>query len=288
MKKLNKCKQVYQSLKIPSQLEDSVINALKKKEKTKIVRIYKPILTIACSFCLVIVILLNVNPTFAKATYGIPIIGNIAKVFTIREYKEESKTELVNVKMPALVSTGNTELEKRINEEILEKVNALIEEAKAIVTEFKQWVEKEESEDFTFQPMEITIDYSIKCSDDEMVSFVLSEVESFRNFQEERFYYNINLKTGKEITLQDMLGENYKEIANAQIKQQIEQRKKTDKEAAFFDDEDSVFLEHGESFAQITEDQDFYINEKRNVVIVFDKYTIAPGYMGVLEFEIIK
>ena len=32
----------------------------------------------------------------------------------------------------------------------------------------------------------------------------------------------------------------------------------------------------------------FYINEKGRIVIVFEKYEIAPGYMGTQEFEIDK
>ena len=36
----------------------------------------------------------------------------------------------------------------------------------------------------------------------------------------------------------------------------------------------------------MTEDQSFYINERGNPVVVFAKYQIAPGYMGIQEFEV--
>ncbi|MDF2950278.1 MAG: protein of unknown function DUF3298-containing protein, partial [Sedimentibacter sp.] len=32
--------------------------------------------------------------------------------------------------------------------------------------------------------------------------------------------------------------------------------------------------------------QSFYINSENKLIISFDKYEVAPGYMGVLEFEI--
>ena len=54
----------------------------------------------------------------------------------------------------------------------------------------------------------------------------------------------------------------------------------------FFEPEDFPYLEHGGWFEGITENQKFYVNENGNVVIVFDKYEIAPGYMGMPEFEI--
>ena len=41
-------------------------------------------------------------------------------------------------------------------------------------------------------------------------------------------------------------------------------------------------------FKTISDDTPFYINENGNPVIVFEKYEIAPGYMGYQEFEITK
>ena len=40
------------------------------------------------------------------------------------------------------------------------------------------------------------------------------------------------------------------------------------------------------AFDTITEDTKFYINEAGNVVISFEKYEIAPGAYGNVEFEI--
>ena len=45
---------------------------------------------------------------------------------------------------------------------------------------------------------------------------------------------------------------------------------------------------HGESgFQSIADDQAFYLNQAGNPVVLFDKYEIAPGYMGAQEFEIV-
>ncbi|WP_322020199.1 RsiV family protein [Clostridium butyricum] len=41
-----------------------------------------------------------------------------------------------------------------------------------------------------------------------------------------------------------------------------------------------------DSFDKIKENQDFYINNDGNLVICFDEYEVAPGYMGTLEFII--
>ena len=42
------------------------------------------------------------------------------------------------------------------------------------------------------------------------------------------------------------------------------------------------------NFNEISETQNFYFNEAGELVIAFDEYEIAPGYMGCPEFVIPK
>ena len=54
------------------------------------------------------------------------------------------------------------------------------------------------------------------------------------------------------------------------------------------DDGDIIYwrLEHPEwSYTEIEDDRNFYFKDE-NIVIVFDKYEVAPGSMGCPEFEI--
>ena len=39
-------------------------------------------------------------------------------------------------------------------------------------------------------------------------------------------------------------------------------------------------------FESVKEDTTFYVNEDGKLMIVFDEYEVAPGYMGSVEFEI--
>ncbi|WP_334309184.1 RsiV family protein [Clostridioides difficile] len=39
-------------------------------------------------------------------------------------------------------------------------------------------------------------------------------------------------------------------------------------------------------FESINKYQDFYFNKDGNLVISFDEYEVAPGYMGAVEFVI--
>ena len=38
------------------------------------------------------------------------------------------------------------------------------------------------------------------------------------------------------------------------------------------------------NFEAIAENQDFYVNKNGKVVICFNEYEVAPGYMGCVEF----
>ena len=74
-----------------------------------------------------------------------------------------------------------------------------------------------------------------------------------------------------------MLGSDYVELANKSIREQIAKRQNAGE--TFFTAEEG-------GFTGISEDVRFYINENNRPVIVFEKYEIAPGASGKIEFEV--
>ena len=52
------------------------------------------------------------------------------------------------------------------------------------------------------------------------------------------------------------------------------------------EDPDASFFHDEFAFTSISEDQLFYLNENGEPVVVFEKYAIAPGYMGMPEFTV--
>ena len=281
MRKLSQAKQIYQNIQIPDRLETVVREAFEEPEEPAHgkIRWYQPVLCSLASLCVLFVVLLNSSQVFAASLENIPVLGSIARVFTFRQYQEEDTTKLISVREPAISDTGNPELEGRINREIREKVDAAIEDAERQAKErYQAFVETGGKED-EFIPVDIAIDYDIKNSSGNILSFVLTRTEIQANAYTEHFFYNLNLETGENITLKDLLGDNYIAIVDREVDRQIAERKKNS---------DAMFFEDELAFSGITESQRFYINEKGNPVICFEKYEIAPGYMGEQEFEIIK
>lgn len=144
-------------------------------------------------------------------------------------------------------------------------------------------------EEWADRTMDVNVSYEVKYQEGAWLSLVLHVDECWVSSYQENYYYNLDLENQRDITLQDILGADYINICNAGIISQIEEQVSTDEEKMYFGygpyaDE----LNEDMKFTTITPETDFYINENGNVVICFEKYEIAPGYMGVCEFEIMR
>lgn len=273
-------KKIYDSVSIPKELAGRVETALDVRRDPNRFRQRAAALAavIACLFA-VLTILINTNVAFAKAVDQIPVLRGVARVLTFRSWTENDASRDVSVQVPAVSNTGRAALEERVNHEIGTRVDALLAKARENAeAERKAYLETGGKAE-EYQPAKINVSYQVKCSDETRLSFVVTETEVRATSSEQQIFYNIDLKTGRELTLADLLGAQYKQIADDSIRKQIQERLKNP---------NNQFFDGQEGFQSISDRPDFYMNSKGNPVIVFPKYAIAPGYMGVLEFEITR
>ena len=269
----------YEQIPVPEELQFAVASAVRSGNRRRNRRrAAHRGLTAALASCACFVLLVNASPTFAQAVSQVPVLGSLARVFTVKEYTVEDREHLIDVRLPALDLEGDTDLEQRINTEIQTRIDQVLQEAEDRARETKAAFVETGGDPDEFMPIIISVDYEIKCQNDQYLSFVLTKTETLASAYTEYYAYNIDLQAGKELTLRDVLGPDYIELANAAVRAGIAQRSL---------DEDNVYFESGEGgFESISEDQTFYLNEAGNAVIVFEKYEIAPGYMGMQEFEV--
>lgn len=283
MKPLEDAKQEFEQIPIPAGLQKVVDTAVCEGRTTaeRPSRRHRSYgwYAAACA-CLVFIVALNTIPVFALGMQDIPVIGNIARVFTFRQYSESQENILVNVNIPALENTGNTDLERRINYEILTRMNEEVEEAKQRAADYRQAILDTGGTEDDFWPIDIDLDYEIHCSNAEIVSFVITKSEAAANYYVEQYFYNIDLRTGQELDLHHMLGDDFAAVISRQVRAAIAKETAEDENALYFD-------EAGEVIDNVPADHNFYIDEDGHVVVVFDKYEIAPGYMGIREFVIL-
>ena len=276
---LERARARYQAQETPEELSLAVRAAIREGDRLrKHRRVLRRSLATALASCACFVLLVNGSPSFAQAVYEVPVLGSLARIFTVTEYTINDKERVIDVRLPALENTGHTELEQQINQEISTRIQAVIDAAEARARETKEAYVATGGDPDDYMPVIIDVDYEVKCQNEQYLSFVVTETETRASADTEFYTYNIDLETGKELSLRDLLGPNWMETVNAQVAEQIAERAQ---------DPDNIYwTEEQGGFQGIEEDQPFYLNADGLPVVVFEKYEIAPGSMGSQEFVI--
>ncbi len=223
---------------------------------------------------------LNLHSAYAQTKTT--LFYEIDKVVTFVEYKYDGNNVTVDMKVPVFENTGNKELEERLNNEIKARLEALIANGEEKAKEYKEAFFATGGKASDFHKVPIYADYDIKYFDENILSFILNTLVSIGNASSDTIFYNIDLETGEQLKLSDVLGKDFKKIADESINRQIkEQNESNPNGPLYFNGENGV-----EGFKGVDDNQTFFINENGDVVIKFARYEIAPGFMGKPEFVI--
>ncbi|MBQ1194552.1 MAG: DUF3298 domain-containing protein [Lachnospiraceae bacterium] len=292
MGRLEEMKERYEQIAIPEELhvrvEQEIMKSRKQQEeknneghKYSFKKVIRRMEAAAAGVCILFTAALNTSPVFAKEAAQLPVIGGLAQILTFRSYETEKDDIAVSVEIPSIEmiaeDTGITVDE--INQEIYDCCSRYVDDALLIAEEYRTaFLETGGTpEEWAEHNIKITVDYEIKQQNNDYISFVVRGTQNWANAYNESKYYNLDLSTGKYVILKDMLGDHYVELANESIREQISERQKAGE--IFFTAEEG-------GFTGISEDTKFYINGNNHPVIVFEKYEIAPGSSGEIEFEI--
>lgn len=277
-------------------------------------------LSAAAALLVCFIIGLNSNQAFAGQMSELPIIGVVARVLTVRSFEENNEETGINVavEIPAVEAEwitgqapgslessgieeeGNSDatngqslqpsLAIDVNAEIQNIVDKHMAKSEADFFAFKEsfFASGGTEEEWAGRTMDVYVNYEIKYQDESRVSFVLYLIEAWSASEEQRHYYNLELAQNRKITLEELLGPDYVTIANESILAQMEERMAENEDYVYWGSErDDEGMDMG-GFTTVDENTAFYINEKGNPVISFPEYEIAPGFMGIQEFEISK
>ena len=222
---------------------------------------------------LMFVLLTNVSPKFAYAMQELPIIGDIVKVITIRNYFDKDGNSEIEMEIPNIKNDNNSQ--SQTNENVNEDVNQLTQN---ILDKF-------------YAEMNSENHLSIKVESDVIennkywftLKLTISELAASSDLKYK--YYNIDKRTDEIVKLSDLFDdENYKKAISEEIKKQMISRMEKDNNVVYWIDEENEEW----NFNMIEDNQNFYLSNKGNIVIVFDKYEVGPGSTGTPEFEINK
>lgn len=255
-------------------VEKTLSNLPEYIEQKKQLTLSSKVSIACCLACFVTIFLLpNISIAYAKAIEKIPIIGDIVRVVTIRNYFYSDGKHEMDINVPKIDDDENS-VADYINKDVDELTNELIKQ-------FYKDYEMTEGNGYG----SINVDYEVLRNSEYWFTLKLSVHTTAASSNNYFKFYHIDKKNNKIVNLSDLFTDSsFSDIIVQEIKSQmVEQMQKDDTVTYWIND--SII---GNDFASIDANQNFYINEQNELVIVFDKYEVGPGSMGTPEFIIRK
>lgn len=273
-KKIEDLKKNYNNIEIPDKLNDVVNDALNtntnKNKRGKIARWS----TVAASIC-VIIGAVNLSPAFANTLENIPVIGNVIKIINFKNYKMNQNGYDVSIDVPKIEGLKDKELEYKLNKEFESEGKKLYDEYLNEVKDLEELGVEGRKYGESW--------YEVINENDDVLSLVIYNYYAQGSSNTTRKFYNIDKKNQTVLTLEGMFkGSDYVNVISKNIISQMRERTKKNPEDVYWIDGEI------DDFRKIKKDQGFYINDKNEIVICFDKYEVAPGSSGLVEFTIPK
>lgn len=266
-------KEEYDQIPVPQETRDrieaGIMRARLEKKRSDRMKNMKRTGATAAALVLTFGIAVNASPVVAQAMDGIPVIGSIARVVTIRNYNESTNNGMMaDISVPQI--DGNV------------AANADMDAyAKELISRYEKEVVAQLGQEEGHYALESS--YEVVSDNDKYVSIRINTVETMASGAEFVKIFTVDKATGQTVSLKDFLNSPEKlEAVSQNIKDQMA--------AQMAEDEGKVYFTEGEpgGFTGLTGDENFYLNEAGELVIVFGEYEVAPGYMGTVSFTIPK
>lgn len=226
------------------------------------------------------IILPNINADIAMAMGNIPVLGKYFQVVTFREYHYEDGNNSVDLLVPKIeTEEGATEQEKNT----AQSMNKSIEEyAQGFMKEFEENL-KSQGEGY----QELQMDYEVVTDTQKWLTIKVNALQVQASGYQQAKFFHIDKTTGKEAVLSDLFveGSDYIGVISQDIIRQMKEQMAGDEGKVYFFEGDDDDIDE-DDFSRIKEEQNFYFNEAGELVIAFDEYEVAPGFMGTVEFVI--
>jgi hypothetical protein len=265
-KKLEKAKHEYLNTPIPDELEKHTVKLIKQHQNFK--RMSHNALLIAASILLLITTV-NISPAAASTLSDIPFLNKIIKVVTIAEWKETKETSQLDLKTPKVSGLENDALSQTLNQKY-------VQESKDLYAKFQQ-----ETAD-TQGNYSLDSGYIVKTDDNLLLSLGRYITETKASAEETIHYDIIDKQNELLITLPSLFkDDSYIHSISEYILKEMKQQINAEDVSYFIKNENDP-----DGFEKIDKYQNFYINQQHQLVICFNEYEIAPGYMGTIEFPI--
>ena len=259
---------------VKNRIEQTLVDLPEKKPVKKQIRILPRIAASAACFVFIILFLLpNVSVTYAQALEQLPVIGDLVRVVTIRNYYYDDNHWKMDINIPQIESEDSKSVDY-INKDVSELTTALI-------NRFYEDLEINGNKGYG----SLNVDYEVVTNTDSWFTLKLTVCQTAASSNTYFKFYHIDKNQGKIVELGDLFNtDKFSDILVAEIKKQMQEQMANDENISYWINNSGI----GEEFATVSADDNFYWNENGDLVIIFDKYVVGPGSMGTPEFVIDK
>ena len=273
---MNKFRNEYENIEIPDELEFLVRTTIKEQEKKmKRKNIINKSVIAAAVAGVVFVGSINLSSEISYALSEVPVLGSIVRVLTFKTFELKDNNFDAELKTPAIEGL-DSKLEAMLNEKYLDENQKLYDDFMKEIDELKK-------ADMDEAHMGIASGYEVKTDTDKLLVIGRYVVNTAGSSSTTIKYDTIDKQNKLLITLPSLFkDEAYIDIISENIKAQMKEQMKDESNVYWLEDE----MMGDENFSKIDKNQSFYITKDNQLVIAFDKYEVAPGYMGNPEFII--
>ena len=273
---MNRFRNEYENIEIPDELEFLVRTTIKEQEKKmKRKNIINKSVIAAAVAGVVFVGSINLSSEISYALSEVPVLGSIVRVLTFKTFELKDNNFDAELKTPAIEGL-DSKLEAMLNEKYLDENQKLYDDFMKEIDELKK-------ADMDEAHMGIASGYEVKTDTDKLLVIGRYVVNTAGSSSTTIKYDTIDKQNKLLITLPSLFkDEAYIDIISENIKAQMKEQMKDENNVYWLEDE----MMGDENFSKIDKNQSFYITKDNQLVIAFDKYEVAPGYMGNPEFII--
>ena len=277
-KQMDMLKKEYDQVEVPEQALAAVQTGIQKakQEKRRSVQWKRWGKLAATAAVVTVVALPNLSPQVAMAVADVPVLNKIVQIVTFDRYqqKDDSGSYEANVQTPELTAQGDAQLQSSVGQ-----INAEVQAyAQQMIAQFQKEMEQQGG------VYGLDVQYNVVTDTENWFTLQITTLETMASGAQSVQYYNLDKTTGQYVKLSGLFAPNADYIAaiSDDIKAQMKARMAEDENQIYFVDTDMP----EDDFQQIAADQSFYFNQEGKLVIAFDEYEVAPGYMGCPQFII--
>ncbi len=214
----------------------------------------------------------NIDRDFAQSLSEVPVLGTMVRVLSFRFDGLENEHVQASIETPVIEGLEDETLQQALNDKYMEESRALyasfMEEMGPIIEQGGH--------------MGVDSGYVVETDTERILSIGRYVVNTVGSSSTTFRYDTIDKEEGLLLTLPSLFADDaYVERISSYLKEEMRTRVASDEGQIYWIDHD---MQTG--FEAIDPNQSFFLTAEGRLVIVFNKYEVAPGFMGVQRFEI--